>query len=92
MILALAFMDLTSLFQALLDATYVLECRLVNEDFPQDRSEKEIEHLIGTSNVLFKQFVANLRLECKCKFEYLSGPRFKCSNYLSCNLSSPTNN
>ena len=35
------------LFQALLDATYVLECRLVNEDFPQDRSEKEITHLIG---------------------------------------------
>lgn len=33
--------------QALLDATYVLECRLVNEDFPQDRSEKEIKHLIG---------------------------------------------
>ena len=49
MILAHAFMGLNSLFQALLDATYVLECRLVNEDFPQDRSEKEIEHLIGTS-------------------------------------------
>ncbi|XP_078353608.1 RAB7A-interacting MON1-CCZ1 complex subunit 1-like [Oculina patagonica] len=32
--------------QALLDATYVVECRLVNEDFPRDRSEKEIKHLI----------------------------------------------
>ncbi|KAJ7386543.1 hypothetical protein OS493_008679 [Desmophyllum pertusum] len=33
--------------QALLDATYVLECRLVNDDFPQDRSKEEIKHLIG---------------------------------------------
>ena len=55
---------LISLFQALLDATYVLECRLVNEDFPQDRSEKEITHLIGTSNGYF----ANLLIFFLCVF------------------------
>ena len=43
------FMDLYSLFQALLDVTYVLECRLVNDDFPPDRSESEIKDLIGTT-------------------------------------------
>ncbi|XP_068727083.1 RAB7A-interacting MON1-CCZ1 complex subunit 1-like isoform X1 [Montipora capricornis] len=32
--------------QALLDVTYVVECQLVNEDFPQDRSAEEIKHLI----------------------------------------------
>ena len=36
-----------SKFQALLDVTYVVECQLVNEDFPVDRSAKEIKHLIG---------------------------------------------
>ncbi|XP_067027769.1 RAB7A-interacting MON1-CCZ1 complex subunit 1-like isoform X2 [Acropora muricata] len=33
--------------EALLDVTYVVECQLVNEDFPEDRSAKEIKHLIG---------------------------------------------
>ena len=36
-----------SKFQALLDVTYVVECQLVNEEFPEDRSAKEIKHLIG---------------------------------------------
>ena len=40
----------TCIFQALLDATYVTECRLVNEDFPQDKSKEEIRHLIGKLN------------------------------------------
>ncbi|CAH3176486.1 unnamed protein product [Porites evermanni] len=33
--------------QAVLDLTYVIECRLVNDDFPQDRSKEEIGHVIG---------------------------------------------
>ncbi|XP_067026961.1 RAB7A-interacting MON1-CCZ1 complex subunit 1-like isoform X2 [Acropora muricata] len=33
--------------EALLDVTYVVECQLVNEEFPEDRSAKEIKHLIG---------------------------------------------
>lgn len=71
------------LFQALLDATYVLECMLVNEDFPQDKSEKEIKHLIGNSNGYFTNLlifflrvffqsitlVVNLRSEYECEFE-----------------------
>lgn len=35
------------MFQAVLDLTYVIECRLVNDDFPQDRSKKEIGHVVG---------------------------------------------
>lgn len=33
--------------QAVLDLTYVIECRLVNDDFPQDRSKEEIGHVVG---------------------------------------------
>lgn len=35
------------MFQAVLDLTYVIECRLVNDDFPQDRSKEEIGHVVG---------------------------------------------
>ena len=59
-----------NLFQALLDATYVVECRLVNEDFPQDRSEKEIKHIIGNMSGYLYLFPArgiNVGVKKNCR-------------------------
>lgn len=44
---AVLFKVLQHYSQALLDETYVLECRLVNADFPEDRCKGDIRHLIG---------------------------------------------
>ena len=59
-----------SKFQALLDATYVVECQLVNEDFPEDRSAKEIKHLI--SKCLFVLLILIFQSEIKILVRYLS--------------------
>ena len=48
----------------------MVECQLVNEDFPEDRSAKEIKHLI--SKCLFVLLILIFQSEIKILVRYLS--------------------